>query len=168
MATTSAEGHAIGPIWSRDVGSRVVAETTGTGIKKDNLYDRYGRTHLSYVQVVSLSLSCPGNGKDPPYHHRPHRRRSTSVNPRPNVNLVPQQSGHKQIKVMTRTINIIHNSLLNVGIMLSVVFLPYEFGNLLHRPGEETHPGEQVEMQLSDMGWRPRIIIHTTGQDMLF
>ena len=55
MVTTSAEGHGVGPIWSRDVGSRAVAETTGTGITKGNLYDRHGRTRLSYVQVVSLS-----------------------------------------------------------------------------------------------------------------
>ena len=53
-------------------------------------------------------------------------------------------------------------------ILLSVFFLSNELRDLLHSPGEETHPGEQIQMQLSDVRWRPGIVIHTAGQDMLF
>ena len=52
--------------------------------------------------------------------------------------------------------------------MLSIFLLTYEFGKILHSSEEETHTGEQTQTQLSDVCWRPGIVIHAAGQDMLF
>jgi len=68
----------------------------------------------------------------------------------------------------TRTIDILDYAFLNAGVMQSIFLFPYKFGDILHCPGEETHPGDEVHMQLSDMWWSPRIVIQTAGQDVLF
>jgi hypothetical protein len=69
--------------------------------------------------------------------------------------------------MVTRTIDILDYAFLNAGIIQPIFFFPNKFGNILHCSGEKTHPGDKVQMQLSEVWWSPRIVIQATGQNVL-
>lgn len=70
--------------------------------------------------------------------------------------------------VPMQIINVLDNRRFIKSILVSILFLINEFCNSPHRSRHHTNPADEIDMQLTRMGWLcTRIVIEARSQDML-
>ena len=74
---------------------------------------------------------------------------------------------YKIVYMWRRTFDVVKRRSFDLGEGNGIICFTDELGNVAHRPAEERHPRDQVQVQLPRMRRAAGIVIHAAGQDMV-